>query len=69
MSYAITVNGVAQSVPAEWGDETLLDTLRESLGLVGAKYGCGIGACGACKVHLDGAPVESGRAIAPLANG
>ena len=52
---ALTVNGAQRRVPAAWGDETLLDTLREQLGLVGAKYGCGIGLCGACKVQLDGA--------------
>jgi aerobic-type carbon monoxide dehydrogenase small subunit (CoxS/CutS family) len=58
---AFRVNGAERSVPAVWGDETLLDTLREQLGLVGAKYGCGIGVCGACKVHLDGVPVNACR--------
>jgi aerobic-type carbon monoxide dehydrogenase small subunit (CoxS/CutS family) len=58
---ALTVNGAERRVPAAWGDETLLDTLREQLGLVGAKYGCGIAVCGACKVHLDGAPVNACR--------
>jgi hypothetical protein len=52
---ALTVNGAEHRVPAAWADETLLDTLREQLGLVGAKYGCGIGECGACTVHLAGA--------------
>jgi isoquinoline 1-oxidoreductase alpha subunit len=36
----------------------LLWVLRDSLGLVGTKYGCGIGECGACTVHLDGRPVR-----------
>lgn len=58
---ALTVNGAERRVPAAWGDETLLDTLREQLGLVGAKYGCGIAVCGACTVHLDGAPVNACR--------
>src|SRR5262245_26323107 len=58
---ALTVNGVAGRVPAAWADETLLDTLREWFGLVGAKYGCGIGSCGACKVQLDGATVTACR--------
>jgi isoquinoline 1-oxidoreductase alpha subunit len=55
----ITVNGRQQSIPEAWRGETLLDTLREHLGLVGAKYSCGIGLCGACLVHVDGAPVNS----------
>jgi aerobic-type carbon monoxide dehydrogenase small subunit (CoxS/CutS family) len=57
----LTVNGAERRVPAAWGEETLLDTLREQLGLVGAKYSCGIAVCGACKVHVDGAPVNACR--------
>ena len=41
------------------GDTPLLWVLRDHLGLVGAKYGCGIGACGACTVHIDGKAVRS----------
>jgi isoquinoline 1-oxidoreductase alpha subunit len=37
----------------------LLWAIREQTGLTGTKFGCGIGACGACTVHLDGAPVRS----------
>jgi isoquinoline 1-oxidoreductase alpha subunit len=55
----LTVNGVEQRVPESWRDETLLSTLREHLGLVGAKYSCGLGLCGACKVHVDGRAVNS----------
>lgn len=40
-------------------DTPLLWVLREQLGLTGTKYGCGIAQCGACTVHLDGAPVRS----------
>jgi isoquinoline 1-oxidoreductase alpha subunit len=40
-------------------DTPLLWVLRENLGLTGAKYGCGIAQCGACTVHIDGAPVRS----------
>jgi isoquinoline 1-oxidoreductase alpha subunit len=55
----LTVNGSERRIPDAWRDETLLSILREYLGLVGAKYSCGIGICGACKVHVDGAPVNS----------
>jgi isoquinoline 1-oxidoreductase alpha subunit len=55
----LTVNGEERHIPDGWRDETLLSSLREYLGLVGAKYSCGIGLCGACKVHVDGVPVNS----------
>jgi isoquinoline 1-oxidoreductase alpha subunit len=55
----LTLNGTAQRVPDAWRDEALLSTLREYFGLVGAKYSCGMGLCGACKVLVDGVPVSS----------
>ncbi len=55
----IHVNGRAMPVPSPWQDESLLHVLRESLGLVGAKYGCGAGLCGACTVLVDGEPARS----------
>ena len=55
----LTVNGTERNISDVWQDETLLSTLREHLGLVGAKYSCGIGLCGACKVQVDGVPVNS----------
>ena len=55
----ITVNGELHEIPEPWAESSLLDTLREYLGLVGAKFGCGQGFCGACKVHLDGKVVNS----------
>jgi isoquinoline 1-oxidoreductase alpha subunit len=55
----LDVNGQARTVPAEWQDETLLNVLREPLGLVGAKYGCGVGLCGACTVLVDGVATRS----------
>jgi isoquinoline 1-oxidoreductase alpha subunit len=52
------VNGAARDFEAE-GDTPLLWVLREQLGLTGSKYGCGIAACGACTVHIDGVPTRS----------
>ena len=54
-----TVNGRATALAPEWQHETLLSALREGLGLVGAKFGCGAGLCGACTVRLDGEPVRA----------
>ena len=55
----LRINGTPHDIPPEWQDDTLLDVLREHLGLVGPKYGCGAGLCGACTVHLDGSAVRS----------
>jgi carbon-monoxide dehydrogenase small subunit len=52
------VNGEAVEVLVQ-PYETLLDVLRERIGLTGPKEGCGTGDCGACTVHLDGEPVAS----------
>ncbi len=57
-TYQLAVNGQQHTVEAE-PDMPLLWVLRDVLGLVGTKYGCGIGACGACTVHLDGAAMRS----------
>lgn len=56
--FKLHVNGRAASVHVE-PDTPLLWALRDHLGLVGTKFGCGIGQCGACTVHLDGAPTRS----------
>ena len=48
-----TVNGNPVTIDAE-GDTPLLWVLRDELGLMGTKYGCGIAQCGACTVHIDG---------------
>jgi carbon-monoxide dehydrogenase small subunit len=53
-----TINDEATEVLVEPYD-TLLDALRERLGLTGPKEGCGTGDCGACTVHLDGKPIAS----------
>ena len=56
--FSITVNGADAQVDAP-DDMPLLWALRDLMGLTGSKYGCGIGQCGACTVHLNGAPVRS----------
>jgi isoquinoline 1-oxidoreductase alpha subunit len=58
MATQFTVNGKPVSVDVE-GDTPLLWVIRENAGLTGTKFGCGIAACGACSVHLDGALVRS----------
>lgn len=54
----LTVNGQSQEVDVA-GDTPLLWVLRDTLGLTGTKYGCGQALCGACTVHVDGAPMRS----------
>lgn len=58
MAFKLTVNGQSKSVDVS-ADTPLLWVLRDSLHLHGTKYGCGIGQCGACTVHLGGQPVRS----------
>lgn len=68
MELALTVNGrhhVLDAAPAA----TLLDVLREKLGLTGTKEGCAEGECGACTVLIDGRPVDSCLYAAHAARG
>jgi isoquinoline 1-oxidoreductase alpha subunit len=58
MSFKLTVNGQTATVDAS-ADMPLLWVLRDLLKLNGTKYGCGIGQCGACTVHLNGKAVRS----------
>lgn len=53
----ITVNGRIHEVSAD-PEKPLLWVLREDLGLMGTKFGCGVGACGACTVHVDGEAIR-----------
>jgi isoquinoline 1-oxidoreductase subunit alpha len=57
-AYNVKVNGRSQSVDV-LPDTPLLWVLRDSLGLTGTKFGCGIAMCGACTVFLDGKPLRS----------
>ena len=56
--FRLTVNEHAQQVDVD-PDTPLLWVLRDTLGLTGTKYGCGIAQCGACTVHIDGAATRS----------
>ena len=62
---AFTVNGASRSVRVDHPDTPLLWALRDSLGLMGTKYGCGVAQCGACTVHVNGEPTRS--CITPVA--
>jgi len=56
--YTLNINGQSRNVDVA-ADTPLLWVLRDSLELVGTKFGCGIGTCGACTVHLDGEPARA----------
>lgn len=71
----LLVNGQTQSIEGLPREATLLHLLRNDLGLNGPKYGCGLGQCGACTVHVDGVAARScvipahgvaGRAVTTL---
>jgi isoquinoline 1-oxidoreductase alpha subunit len=58
MATTIKVNGVDRTVDVD-DDTSLLWVLRDVLGMTGTKFGCGMALCGACTVHVDGAPTRS----------
>jgi isoquinoline 1-oxidoreductase alpha subunit len=53
------LNGQTRDIPPDWADEPLLFLLREHFGLTGAKFGCGVGICGACTTIIDRAATRS----------
>jgi isoquinoline 1-oxidoreductase alpha subunit len=58
MAFILKVNGIQHDVDVD-GDTPLLWVLRDVLGMTGTKFGCGMALCGACTVHIDGAPARS----------
>ena len=58
MAFKLNVNGKVLEADVD-PDTPLLWTLRDTLGILGPKYGCGVAQCGACTVHIDGKPVRS----------
>jgi len=58
MQYTINVNGQARTAEVD-GQTPLLWVLRDELDLKGSKFGCGMGVCGACTVHIEGQPVRA----------
>jgi nicotinate dehydrogenase subunit A len=62
----LSVNGKTVSVLVDDPDTPLLYVLREGLGLHGPRFGCGLGQCGACTVHIDGGAVRS--CVMPLSS-
>lgn len=58
MSISLNVNGVDHALDVD-ADTPLLWAIRDAVGLTGTKFGCGVAACGACTVHVDGVPTRS----------
>jgi len=67
-AYNLKINGQTRAVDAP-ADTPLLWILRDQLDLVGTKYGCGMGLCGACTVHINGQPTRSCQVLVATAGG
>ncbi len=68
MEFSLTINGSVQKVDVE-PETPLLWVLRDTIGLTGTKFGCGIARCGACTVHVDGQAMKSCQLPASAAVG
>ncbi|MGP6087867.1 (2Fe-2S)-binding protein [Antarctobacter jejuensis] len=68
MAFTLKLNGTTHEVDAEPGTP-LLWVIRDELKMTGTKFGCGVAACGACTVHLDGEPVRSCQTFVEDAEG
>jgi isoquinoline 1-oxidoreductase subunit alpha len=68
MQFVLNVNGKAETVDVE-PETPLLWVLRDTIGLTGTKYGCGIARCGACTIHVDGQPMKACQLQASAAVG
>ncbi len=66
--YDLKINGKSYAVEVS-ADTPVLWVLRDHLNLLGTKYGCGIGQCGSCTIHLDGEPVKSCSLTVSLVSG
>jgi isoquinoline 1-oxidoreductase alpha subunit len=66
--FALRINGKSYTIDVE-PETPLLWVLRDTLGLVGTKFGCGAALCGACTVHVDGAPMRSCSLAAGMLQG
>ena len=68
MQFTLNINGKSEKVDVE-PETPLLWVLRDSIGLTGTKYGCGIARCGACTIHVDGQPMKACQLQASAAVG
>jgi isoquinoline 1-oxidoreductase alpha subunit len=59
MRYQLTINGAAHAIDVDDPATPLLWVIRDHVGLTGTKFGCGLGQCGACTVHLEGNAIRS----------